>query len=241
MITEIQFIILRKIGDLQMTLYEIISIVISILALITSIISATSILFLYKQIKIETVSYDASREENIREKTVSVIYNWTSEVRKETRLVEDLVSKFNESECWSIYNFTAFCVDKETYYEILQICLLDDYEMINNLYKSSSQKDDNKYEISGFILSELRWQITSYLNSLEVVAISWQQGLVDRNVLIDQFSFLACNGRNAMENYRKIAGNGASYPALEVFCKEINKQNSLKHGSAQPKSEIKRN
>ena len=223
-----------------MTSYEIGSIVLGTISLVFSIISATSILLLYRQHKLETENYDATREENIREKTVSVIHTWTSELRKESRLVEDLVCILDETICQKIYSFTTFNVDKATNNKILQICFLDHYEKINEEYIEKSKKSDNQYEVSGFILSELRWHITSYLNSLEVVAISWQQGLVDRNVLIDQFSFLVSNGRNAMEKYRKIAGNGNSYPALEAFCKDIKKQLSSKHNSMQPKSEIKR-
>ena len=227
--------------SLPMTVYEIISTVISVFALIASIVSATSICFLYKQVKIDAENYDANREENIREKTVDVIHTWTSELRKESRLVEDLIRELDESKCRKIYNFNPFCVDKTTYKKILQICFLDNYEKINEDYIKDAYKKENLYEVNGFILSELRWQITYYLNSLEVVAISWQQGLVDRNVLIDQFSFLVSNGRNSMEKYRKIAGNGNSYPAIEAFCKEIKKQMSPTHKSSHPKEDIKRN
>lgn len=222
-----------------MTLYEIATVVIGVISLIISIISTISILLLYKQHKLEVKNYNATREENIREKTVSVIHTWSSELKKQYRLVEDLICMLNETECEKIYSFTKFDVDKAKFKKILQICFLDNSDRIDEEYIKKSKKENNQYEVNEFTLIELRWYITSYLNSLEVVAISWQQGLVDRNVLIEQFSFLVTNGRNAMEKYRKIAGNGNSYPALEAFCKDITNQLASKQNCMQPKSELR--
>lgn len=224
-----------------MTNYEIANIIIGCINLVFLFISTISILLLYKQVKIEYDNYDANREEKVRAKTVEVIHTWTCELKKESRLVEELVESFDEKICKNIYNCKSFTVDKKTFNLILQICFFERLDMLNNDYIEKNYKThDNKYKVDGFVLTELRWHITSYLNSLEVVAISWQQGLIDKEVLFDQFSFLIANGRNTMERYRKIAGNGNSYPAIEAFCKAMRKSREPKHDSALPKDDLRR-
>ena len=224
-----------------MSKYEIASIVIGCLNLLFVIFGSISIGLLFKQVKLDADGYDAEREENVRLNTVNVIHTWTAELKKESRLVEEFVDTCDEQTCKDIYNCKPFQVDRNKFNMILQICFIDHFNMINNEYIEDNYKIGNKYVVKDFVLSELRWHITSYLNSLEVVAISWQQGLVDRDVLFDQFSFLVANGRNTMEKYRKIAGNGDSYPAIEAFCKAIKNSRVPRHDSANPKKGLKRN
>lgn len=223
-----------------MSNYELVDIIIGSINLLLVLFASISLGLVYRQVKLETENYDAEREESIRAKTVEVIHTWTSELRKESRLVEDFVHNCDEQTCRNIYNYRSFKVEKKRFIQILQICFIDHLDMLNNESIEKNYRKGDLYVVKDFVLSELRWHITSYLNSLEVVAISWQQGLVDREVLCDQFSFLVANGRNTMENYRKIAGDGDSYPATEAFCKAIKEKTDRTHYCAKPKKELKR-
>lgn len=221
-----------------MSEYEIANIVFGSINSLFIIIGSLSIVFMKKQIKMAAESFEAEREEKKREKTVDIIHTWTNDLKKEARLVEELLDGFTKNQCKSIYEYRPFDVDKEVFLRIIEICFFGKSEAIDtskmdNVYRVAN----NKYTVKGAILTELRWLITSYLNSLEVVALSWQQGLVDRDTLCEQYSFLVYNGRKTMEKYRCVAGNGASYPAIEAFCAAINEYISSRR-RPKPKSDI---
>ena len=84
------------------------------------------------------------------------------------------------------------------------------------------------YLVEGYRLNELRGNVTKYLNNLEIMALAWQQAIVDRDAIEEQFSFLHNPGKkSALDNYRKIAGGGKSYPMTSEFYEQI-KQNYSK-------------
>lgn len=206
-----------------MSYYEIISCLFSIVNLI-------SIVLMYFQLKALKVQEEAHNkqekehhEEVRRENTVKIITEWNNSLKKESRLAEKIVEKMDKEQCRALYNYRDLTVDENAFHSICQLCS----ELSDSCQKC--QCINNKYLIHNIPETELRGYVTSYLNSLEIVAISWQQGIVDREMLEKQFSYLYDNNqsKSALETYRSIAGNGNSYPVLNSFYNQI-KQNASK-------------
>ncbi len=164
-------------------------------------------------------------EEQRRIKTVEVLWNWDKGLRKETRLAEMIVEGLNEKDCMKLYEFKSFRVNKSTHNMFCQMC--PDYQECKDNKKCKPNKQ-GKYLISGHHLNELRRNVTSYLNNLEIVSVAWQQEIVDTEMIEAQFAFLYNEGKkSALSKYRKIAGNGNSYPTLNDFYEKIKSNNTI--------------
>lgn len=84
--------------------------------------------------------------------------------------------------------------------------------------------------MDGKILTELRWHVVTYLNTLETIMVSWDLGIVDRTTIEEQFAFVRDTSRGAtLSQFRHVAG---AYPLIEKFI------DNTKEKSSAPKSEL---
>lgn len=197
-----------------MTPYEIISLIISGLGL-------ASIVFLCIQIYLSKKHSREMHEEQRRIQTLSVLNNFCKSTKKETRIAEKVVEKLSVEKCKNLYNYTPFDVPKSVYKNICQLCSEGTIDC-----QKCKPKDKSNYTVHGTQLTELRAYVTSYLNALEIVAVSWDEAIVDKEVIEKQFAYLDDPGtKTALENYRRAANNGRSFPALEKFYKKIQQNN----------------
>lgn len=93
---------------------------------------------------------------------------------------------------------------------------------------SNGKTVDNK--VDGKILTELRWHVIAYLNTLETVLTAWDLGIVDRKTVEEQFAFLKDTSKGVtLTLFRNIAGG---YPVIEKFI------NTIKTQSNPPRDEL---
>ncbi len=208
-----------------MTAYEIISIVIQSVGLISLLLAWRQIFEAKKATDAARQATDAARqatteqhEELRRVKTIELLSNWNNSLKKESRLAEKIVETFDNDQCKRLYDYNSFHVDETAHKMICQMCSEKNKETC-----TKCQKDANgMYLVEGAILTELRGNVTNYLNNLEIVALAWDQAIVDKEVIVTQFSFLHTPGvKTALSNYRNIAGGGNSFPALADFYEVI--------------------
>ena len=186
-------------------------------SLIFDAIGTVSIIFLIVQLCQTKKQNKEMHEEQRRIQTVNVLMGWNNGIKKESRIAEKIVDKLSSSQCVMLYDYIPFEVSKETHDMICQMCSRQGASC-----KKCRPNRNGKYLISGIQLTELRGNVTNYLNNLEIVAEAWKQAIVDREELEFQFSFLYVPGKkSALSTYREIAGGGQSYPALNEFYKTI--------------------
>ena len=88
----------------------------------------------------------------------------------------------------------------------------------------------SSYTVDGKILTELRWHVITYLNTLETIMISWQLGIVDRDTIEEQFQFVNDPLKGStLSEFRHTAGG---FPAIEAFIDKI------KTPGSKPKSKL---
>lgn len=205
-----------------MSIYEWFSLIIDLLSLLSLFFLAVQVLLSVKHGKEAEKRAQEMHEEQRRVQTLGVLNNWSRSIKKETRLSEMIVEELDLKQCKQLYTYTSFNVDEKIYNNICQMC---------SRYKpncTECSKTNNTFTVSGPQLTELRGHVTNYLNSLETVAIAWQQGIVDKKMVETQFAYLYNPGsKTALENYRKVAGNGKSFPVLAEFYNEIKKNNEI--------------
>lgn len=193
-----------------------------IISLVFSGLNLLSIFFLVVQIVLSRKGESNHYEEQRRIMTINVMHQWSSGLKKEFKLAEKIVHGFNENKCKELYDYKPISVNEQTHDLLCQMCSL------SNDTCTHCKKENNNYIISGVPLTELRGNVTNYLNALEIVATAWQQGIVDKEVLETQFSYLHTPGsKSALHNYRKVAGGGNSFPMLDKFYQQIESNHTL--------------
>lgn len=150
-----------------MDTFEIIEL--SVLAL-SAILIIPQIFLMRKQLK-------NNHEEHRRENTVNILHIWCNSLKKESSMSEDVVRKFNEQQCQSLYKHEPFGVSDEVIPSICKFCTLSKDDCPNCKITTSKR-------VEGKILNELRYHVISYLNMLETVMVSWHLGIVDQETIM---------------------------------------------------------
>ena len=151
-------------------------------------------------------SFWGSNEISRRKVGLERIESWTNKLTKKSSLARKIVESFDENQCKSLFNE-------------------DEIKVPDKLQKSLSLYFEKEINIdSNFCIidegqsSVLRWEIITYLNSLEQVLISWRHNIADKSLIEEQFSYLydTTNNHTALERFRSVAGN-LNYPSINEF------------------------
>lgn len=216
-----------------------------IISLALSAYGSFSLVLLVVQMVVSKKDAQARHDEKRREKTVDYMIKWSESLRWETTYAVRIVEGFNYEQCANLYNKKPFEVNFETKKELCPICSNYKKASCKKCFEIDSKSENeaqNKnigdkkqidassrmYTIDVVQCNEIRWYIIQYLNFLEALLISWKQGIVDRDIIEEQFYFLydPDSGKDALQSFRNAAGKGKSYPTIEEFCLELrnNKQ-----------------
>lgn len=193
--------------------------------LIFSFISSVSTLLILVQLFLSHQYNKKAHEEQRRHKTVEVMMKWCDSLKKETSYAEKIVEKLNETQCRDLYLQTPFNVDMKIKKMLCEICNCKDSEEC----KICKSQEKTQHEVFDKQLLHLRWYVISYLNTLETILVSWDQGIVNKKVIEHEFSYLynSEKGRDVLSNFRKVAGGIKNYPMIEKFCNTL-KENEEK-------------
>ena len=182
------------------------------LAIIELIVLALSAILIIPQIFLMRKQLKDHHEEHRRENTANIMHIWCNSLKKEASMSEDVVRKFTEQQCQRLYRHEPFNVSDEVIPSICKFCTLSKEDC-----KTCTIMTEKK--VDGKILNELRYQVISYLNMLETVMVSWHLGIVNREVIENQFRFLIEDGKGmALDAFRRTAGG---YPLIDSFIDEI--------------------
>lgn len=194
--------------------------------------SSLSLVLLVVQLIISKQDSRARHDEKRREKTVDYMIKWSESLSWETSYALHIVETFNHQQCVSLYKHKPFEVDYEIKKKLCPIC---SHYLKDTCHKCLEQQENNEdiilnannkerlYTIDVIQCTEIRWYIIKYLNHLEALLISWKQGIVDRDIIEEQFCYLydPKSGQDTLQSFRNVAGGGKSYPTIEEFCLEL--------------------
>ena len=183
---------------------------IAIIELIVLIISAALVI---PQIFLLKKQISEHHEERRRENTINFMVDWCNSVKKDTCIAEQVARKLNNEQGISLYKHEAFEVSNNLKQEICKFCPLSK----DHCGECSLSNEKNK--VDGKILTELRWHVITYLNTLETILIAWDLGIVDTATIEEQFSFLKDPSKGlTLSQFRNSAGG---YPVIEKFIDKI--------------------
>lgn len=212
-----------------------------IVSSIMGTISAASTIILCIQLSMSRRQSKNNHDERRREKTIEIMSVWNNSLHSDFRLAEKIVEGFDKQQCLNLYNYEPIKVREKELKLICELC--SDTTCPKNKHnmcavcttvqntqpnmKLNCEIQGEFYIIKGSQLNQLRWNVTAYLNNLETVFTAYFQGIVDKKVIEMQYSFLYKpeKNKNALSNYREIAGGGNSYPAIKSFIERLKELN----------------
>lgn len=196
--------------------------IVAICAIIGCLSVVAAFIALIFNLKFEKERHEAGRREN----TVKVMDDWNKLLQKETRKAEKIVEGFDEKQCRQLYNYEPIEVEEETFKKICELCSKNS-DKCKDCIRKGKACGETKYVVKGTPISELRGFTISYLNSLEILLLSWKLKIVNEETIVKQFKFLndSSNNRNALKKFRDIACNGQAYPTINAFIKYLSELN----------------
>lgn len=194
--------------------------------------SSLSLILLVIQLILSKQDSSDRHDEKRREKTVDYMIKWSESLLSwETAYAVKIVETFTHEQCEHLYNYKPFEVDYKTKKDLCNICrhhLKDTCRRCTECDENTNpscdcDKNSQKekvYTIDEVQGAEIRWYIIKYLNQLESLLLSWKQGIVDRDIIEEQFDHLykPGTGKDTLQYFRNIAGGGKAYPTIEEFC-----------------------
>lgn len=194
--------------------------------MLTSVLTLVGLLFACVQLWQIRSNRKKQFDQARREKTVEMVIHYVKSVSRETKISETIVSKFTDEQCLDLYNLNPFPVNESIKRRICEICPYKESCNKKIAEKKICQGSDGKFYVKDDILYFLRDQAITRLNNLEIVLLAWQLGIVEQEIIEEQFLFLdkKREKERALEVFRSIAGGGQSYPAIERFYQNLDKR-----------------
>ena len=177
--------------------------IVNLCTLAFSSISFVSVLILIAQIRGE-------HEKSRREKACELLLEWTEKRNKEMFYAKNIVETFNIKQCRKLYLEEEFELDASICSDII------------NFFDIQTQTASSN-NLSKTAVRQLKHFVTLYLNLLESILVAWQYSIADREIIENEFSsfYSPKEGHNFLQNYRIACGNEDKFPAIELFCMQI--------------------
>lgn len=172
---------------------------------------ASQVLYSYKQIK-------ADHERSRREKSIEILMAWSKNLKKEGSIARRIIECLNEEQCREIFNQQAVKISRKNENLVRQLFKKEDLIDIDAAASEISLTEAQS--------TELRWHAITYLNTLEFSLVAWQYAVVDKDIIEAQFQYLfrPADGHEVLKYFRKAAGGGNSYPAIEIFTAHVSEK-----------------
>lgn len=181
---------------------------------VATVIASVGVIGVFVQISLTLRQLKADHERSRREKTVDLCQTWSSQLQKHGSISRKIVESLDEEQSRNLYKENTVNFSSEF------------KEILKELFGHDCQLEDlpeNRVKIDSVQSSKLRWQIITYLNSLESILIAWHYNIVDREIIERQFSYLMSpmDGHYLLKNFRIACGGAEAYPAIELFAKQV--------------------
>lgn len=188
--------------------------------------SAGAIWFIWKQVDLLKSQIVEDHKRSRREMAVTLLLEWSRNLKQHGSAARKMVETLNPEQARCLSKQEPFKVDikhKDLLYASLS-CNLE--------CKNECDCNNNEINLKQHCVSNLRWQIISYLNTLEFVLSAWRHNIADKEIIEEQFEFLVDDkeGHQIVADFRTAIGGSNSYPSLEIFANYLIEKRKTKNG-----------
>jgi len=160
-------------------------------------------------------TFEQDHERSRNQKAADIIREWTKSLNYKSSVARKLVETFDFETCKKLHEQKDFTikVDDELKSKYLKV-ILDKKDDIPN--------GECKIEVEDSI--KLRWEIITYLNTLESVLVSYRHNVANNKIIKEQFKYLVRPQDNhfILQTYRTVSGT-TDFPAIADFTEELKK------------------
>jgi hypothetical protein len=183
---------------------------------IATIIGSLAVIGVAIQIFLARRQLKADHERSRREKSVELLLEWTRNLKEDGSSARRIVENLDEEQTRNLFNLEETKISEKYKDNLIKILSCDD----------EPKTENGNILISGNDVSKLRWHIVTYLNMLESILVAWQYSIVDRDIIVHQFSYLFSpeQGHEALKKFRVAAGGEKTYPAIEIFSNHLDEK-----------------
>ena len=169
-----------------------------------------------KQVDVMVWQVKADHDKSRREYSARLIWDWTTNIRKNTKATTKLINLLDKTECAAIFNQNAFKLDCQ--HEPLLRAVLSGTELT---FKTT---ENGSIVIDEAISSYMRSMVTNYLNLLESVFVAWHHNVGDKDIIDEQFRFMISPEGNTifLKDYLVAAGGTKNYPMIYEYIAHLN-------------------
>jgi len=175
-------------------------------------------------------SLKADHERSRRERAVELLRHWDSNLTLSGAVARKFAESLNFETSKCLYQQKPFKI-KNTHYGLFVGCLSP-----ASAKQRREEKPDEDIEVTERESSEIRWAVLSYLNHLETVLAAVRHNVADKEMLYEQFTYLVSpsDGHYLLEDFRRAAGGGATYPSIEAFADELKAKHQISSPGKEP-------
>jgi len=120
----------------------------------------------------------------------------------------------------------SICLLKEEAFETEET----NKKILEGYLEKEIKKENGKIALSVEEVSQIRWDVISYLNLLEAVLMAWRHNIADKEMIFEEFKYLVkpSEGHDVLKEFRKAAGD--TFPAIDEFVKKLEEKSLLSTG-----------
>ena len=185
-------------------------------------ISAVANIFIALGVGLALCSFRGDHERSRREKAVELISQWALNLNKRGSAARKLVETLDHEKSKLLFNQEPLTIGKK-HIGLVRAALEADV----------NEPEGNEIDLDENQSSELRWQVVTFLNSLESVLSAWRHNIADKDIITEQFRYLVSktDGHYILEEFRVVAGGSHTYPAIQEFVEHLKKELNKNDGS----------
>jgi hypothetical protein len=152
--------------------------------------------------------FRADHARSRRERAVALVGEWAQCVLQRASSARKFTERLTNEQTLALWNQESFKIDEKLF------GLVD-----SALERTAPSPVGGLITLSEEQSAEIRWQVVSYLNKLEVVLAAWRHNVADREMLAEQFHFLVSPKENQyiLERFREVSGQANTYPSIADF------------------------
>jgi heme exporter protein D len=181
---------------------------------ISAAISALSIVFLAFQTWLARRQLVDDHERSRRQTAVDLMATWTERLDQSTSATRKFVQALSREDTLKIVNRDPLTVPESKRSDLLG-CLT-----------AVPKAEAGLIQLDVHEVSKLRWQMLTYLNTLECVLTALHHNIADEQIMSAEFGYLVdpTKGDDACKDFRDAAGGRAAFPAIYEFIRDLEKK-----------------
>jgi hypothetical protein len=204
-----------------------VSAIASSVSAVAAIIALGGIYFAWRQVKVMLKTLTSDHERSRRITSIEMLHIWHERLSKKASSSRKLVEEFNFQQAKAVYKQEKIEIElrlKEKFFSIFP-------EAENDIH-NPIEETASHFSVPEKYSALLRWELVTYLNTLETVLSAWNHNVADREMIEEQFEYFISPEDNhyMLQEFRTAAGGSSSYPCTEIFIEHLKSKRSLKSG-----------